>query len=180
MSAAEERGLVGVKGWGRGNSRVDVDGEVDRVFGSDPGLDLVDNAPSRDVSKSSRAAGAVQRGVSNIRSQGINFPRLYPREPTVPIVLVVTWPTQRSPNASMDVAVIGQQALLRSPIEVRAMVDSCLFTRCTTEYARLPGVQMRVKMNNADGSVGLIDTAQKWEGDGVVTTQSDDTREGFA
>lgn len=36
---------------------------------------------------------------------------------------------------------------------------------------------MAVKVNHRDGAVGTVDGAEKGEGDGVVTTKSDETRE---
>lgn len=39
---------------------------------------------------------------------------------------------------------------------------------------------MAVEVNDGDRAVGLVDTAQQRQGDGVVTAEGDDTRQGFA
>lgn len=47
-----------------------------------------------------------------INSNGVDFTGLHDLEATVAIVVVVRGPTQRSPDASMDVRVVLQQAFL--------------------------------------------------------------------
>lgn len=61
-------------------------------------------------------------------------------------------------------------------IEVGAMVDAGLLARSSTEDLWLPGVKMRIKVYDGNWTVGTIHAAQQWEGNGVVTPQSDHTR----
>lgn len=61
-------------------------------------------------------------------------------EATVAVILVITRPGKRRANPSMDVGVIGEQPLLRSMIEVGAMVNARLMRRRSTEDLGLPSV----------------------------------------
>ena len=61
-------------------------------------------------------------------------------------------------------------------IEIRAMVDGGLFGGCTTEDLWPPGVEVRIEVDDADGSVGLVDRAEKGKSDSVVAAKSDQTR----
>lgn len=108
------------------------------------------------------------------RAYGIDLPRFDSREPTIPIILIVTQPAQRRANTSMDVGVIRQQPFLRSPVEVSAVVDRGLLAWCTTKDARLPGVEMRVEVDDADGAIRFVDAAEEGQGDGMVATEGDD------
>ena len=60
------------------------------------------------------------------------------------------------------------------------MIDSSLLGRRASEYFRLPGVEVAVEVNHTDGPVGLVYGSEKREGDGVVTSESDEARERFA
>lgn len=42
------------------------------------------------------------------------------------------------------------------------------------------GLQMTVKVNNGDGTVGCDDAAEEGKGDGVVASESDDAWKSFA
>jgi hypothetical protein len=53
----------------------------------------------------------------------------------------------------VDVGVIGKKTLLRGVEEICTVVDGGLLTRCATKDFGLPGVEMAVKVDNADGSV---------------------------
>jgi len=75
---------------------------------------------------------------------------------------------------------VPQQAFLRRMPEVRAVVDAGLLCGCTAEDLRLPGVQVRVEVNNRDRTVGAVHAAEQRQRDGVVTAQRDHTREGLA
>ena len=55
------------------------------------------------------------------------------------------------------------------------MVNSSLVRRRAAENLGLPGVQVRVKMNHRDSTVGTVDRAQEGQDDGMVASQSDDT-----
>ena len=97
----------------------------------------------------------------------------------------------------MDVAIVRQQAALRGMVKVRTLVDAGLLTRSAAENLWAPSVppiqldifpdvahrsysQMAVKMDNAHGAIFAVDAAQKRESNGMVATQSDDSREGLA
>ena len=64
--------------------------------------------------------------------------------------------------------------------EVSAVVDAGLLGGCTPEDLRLPGVQVRVEVDDRDRTVGTIHAAEQRQCDGVVAAQRDHTREGLA
>lgn len=80
----------------------------------------------------------------------------------------------------MNVAVIGKETFLRSPIEVRTVVDGSLLGRCTAEYFGFPSVKVGVKVDDADGSIGSVDGSEKWQSDGMIATKRYDSRQCFA
>ena len=104
----------------------------------------------------------------------IDLPRFDSREPTIPIILIVTQPAQGRADTSVDVGVVGQQPFLRSPVEVGAVVDRGLLAGCTTKDARLPRVEVRVEVDDADGAIRFVDTAEEGQGDGMVAAEGDD------
>jgi len=80
----------------------------------------------------------------------------------------------------MDVGVVLEQTLLRGVVEVSAVVDAGLLGRSTAEDLWLPGVQVRVEVDDCDRAVGAVHAAEQRQGDGVVTAESDHTRERLA
>jgi hypothetical protein len=142
-----------------GIQSVDVDGEVDGVLGADAFLDLLDDALGAD---------------------GVDLASFDAREADVAVVFVVTQPGECCADAGVNIAVVGEQAFLGSPVEVGAVVDGGLLGRRATEDLGLPGVEVGVEMDDADGAVGAVDTAEKWESDCVVTAQGDEARQGAA
>lgn len=152
--------LGGPRGGGEGRvERVDVDGQVDRVLGAHPLLDAVDDAVDAD---------------------GVDLSGLDAGEAAVAVVLVVGGPREGGADAGVDAAVVGQQALLRGPVEVGAVVDGGLLAGGAAEDLGLPRVEVGVEVDDRDGPVGLVDAAQEGEGDGVVAAQRDDARERLA
>lgn len=162
--------------------RVNIQTQVDWVLGANSVADLFDDA---------------------INTNGINLSRLHNLEPTVSVVLVIGRSTERRADASVDVGVILQQTLLRSMVEVGAVIDAgdlgwgaakdLWFPWCSlaiqylysshsgekdegelSEKA-LTGVQVAIEVDHRDGSICAVDGSQQREGDGVVTAQRDDT-----
>lgn len=75
---------------------------------------------------------------------------------------------------------VGEQTFLRSMIEVCAVVDASDLAGRTTEDLWLPGVEVRVEVDDGDGTVSTVDGAEEREGNGVVTAEGDNSWEGFA
>lgn len=82
--------------------RVDVQAKIDRVLGADAVADLLDDPVGADR---------------------VDLARLDNLKAAVAVVLVVRRPAQRCADAGVDVGVVLEQALLRSMVEVRAVVD---------------------------------------------------------
>lgn len=80
----------------------------------------------------------------------------------------------------MDIGIIGQQALLRGMVEVRAVVDAGDLAGRAAEDLWLPGIEMRIEVDDGDGAVGAVDGAEEGERDGVVAAEGDDAGEGLA
>ena len=98
----------------------------------------------------------------------------------------------------MDIGIVGQKTFRVSVIEVRSVVDRCLFRWRAAEDLGSPGVaveivneagrkegflgdlQVAVEMNDGDGSVSAIDATEEGEGDGVVSSERDDSWQGFS
>ena len=154
MRGREERG----RQTGRIKS-IDINAQVDGTLCPNPLTDLLDNAISPDI---------------------VDLARLHDLETTVSVVVIVTEPGQGGPNPRVDVAVIGQQALLVRVVEVGPVVDGRLLGRCAAEYFGPPRVEVAVEVHDRDGAVGGGHAPQQGEGDGVVATQGDDSRQGFA
>lgn len=57
----------------------------------------------------------------------------------------------------MDVGVIGEQAFLRSVVEVGSVVDTGNFARGTSEHLWLPCVKMGVEVDHGDGAISTVD-----------------------
>ena len=53
-------------------------------------------------------------------------------------------------------------------IEVGAVVDRCLLCWCAAEYFGLPGVEVGIEVDDADGTVGFGYGAQEGECDCVI------------
>ena len=64
-------------------------------------------------------------------------------------------------------------------VEVRAVVYRGLKGRGSAEDFGLPGVEVGVKMYDADGTVGFVDGAEEGKRDGVVATEGDDAGKGL-
>ena len=64
-------------------------------------------------------------------------------------------------------------------VEIGAVIDGGLLGRGTAEDFRSPGVEVRVEVNNANGSVCFVDRAEEGQGDGVVAAEGDDAWECF-
>lgn len=99
--------------------RVDVDAEVDGLLGADAVADLLDDAVDTD---------------------GVDLARLNDLEATVAVVLVVGQAGKRGADTSVDVGVVGEQALLSSMVEVRAVVDRSRLAGSAPEDLGPPGV----------------------------------------
>jgi hypothetical protein len=72
----------------------------------------------------------------------------------------------------MDVSVVGEQTFLGGVEEVSAVVDGGLLAGRTAKDLGLPGVEMAVEVDDADGTVMAIDRAKKRESDGVIASKS--------
>lgn len=154
-----EREEKGKRGLTSRIESVDIKREVNWLSSSNPRLDLLDDT-----------------GGSN----SINLSRFNNLKATVSIILIITGPAQSGANTSMDISVIGEQAFLCSVVEVSAMVDAGDFAGRATENFGLPGVEMGVEVDDRDRAVSTVDGTEERESDSVVTTEGDDSREGFA
>lgn len=83
--------------------RVNVQTQVDWILGANSVANLLDDS---------------------INANGINLSRLHNLEAAVSVVFVVGRSTQRRADAGVDVGVILQQTLLRSMVEVGAVVNA--------------------------------------------------------
>ena len=79
----------------------------------------------------------------------------------------------------MYVRVVRQQPLAVRVVEVCAVVDRGLRRGGSAEDFGLPGVEVGVEVDDADGAVGFVDGAQEGERDGVVAAQGYDAGEGL-
>ena len=80
----------------------------------------------------------------------------------------------------MDVGVVLEETLHGGVVEVRAMVDAGDLGGRTAEDLGLPGVEVTVEVDDGHRAVLAVDGAQQGEGDGVVTSQGDDSGQGLA
>lgn len=80
----------------------------------------------------------------------------------------------------MDVCVIAQETLLGSMPEVCTVVDGCNFRRCSSEDLWLPGIEMGIEVNDRDRTVGAVYGSQERECNGMIASESDDTRKSLA
>ncbi len=71
----------------------------------------------------------------------------------------------------MDGAVVCEQAFLTCPVEVGAVVYCRLVGGRAAEDLGLPGVEVRVEVDDRDGAVGFVDGSEEGEGYGVVATE---------
>ena len=67
----------------------------------------------------------------------------------------------------------------RGGYEVGSVVDGGLVGWCAAEDAGFPGVEVGVKVDYGDGTVGGVHAAEDGEDDGVVAAEGDDARQGF-
>lgn len=84
----EEEGRAGQGGWGR-TSRVegiDIDAEVHRLLSAHTVPNLLNNP---------------------LHPNRINLPGLHNLKPTIPIIIIITHPTQRRANPGMNIRIIG-------------------------------------------------------------------------
>lgn len=77
----------------------------------------------------------------------------------------------------MYVCIVRQQPLSVRVVEVRAVVYGGLLRWGSAEHFGPPGVEVRVEMYDADGTVGLVDGAEKGECNGVVASEGYDAGE---
>ena len=134
---------------------IDIDAQVDGAFGADPLADLLDDA---------------------IDPNGVDLTRLHDLKAAVSVIVVVAEPGQGGPDTRVDVAVVGQQALLVRVVEIGAVVDGRLLGWCPAKHFGPPGVEVAVEVHDRDGPVGGGHAPEQGEGDGVVAAQGDDPR----
>jgi len=113
-------------------------------------------------------------------TNSINLPRLNNLKPTVPIMLVITQPTKRRPDPSMNISIIPQQPLLMRVVKVGSVVNTRLFSRTAAENFRFPGIEMGVEVDDGYGAVSAVHASEEREGDGVVASECYDARKRFA
>jgi hypothetical protein len=96
----------------------------------------------------------------------------------------------------MNIAIIFQKPLNGGVIKVGAVVNGSNFARGTTKDLRLPGIavdtlapfitigecleniiQVAVKMNNRDRTIGLVDAPQQRQSNGVIASKRDKSRQ---
>ena len=65
-------------------------------------------------------------------------------------------------------------------VEVGAMVDAGLVGWRTTEDLWLPGIQVRVEVDDSDRAVRTVHGAEERKSDGVVAAEGDDTGQSLA
>jgi hypothetical protein len=133
---------------------IDIEREVDGPSGPHAVSDLLDDA---------------------VQADGVNLAGLHDLEATVSVVLVVAGPAQGGADTGVDVGVVGEQAFLRSVVEVCTMVDASHLARGSTKDLGLPGVEMGVEVDDGDRTVSTVDGAEEGEGDGVVSTEGDNS-----
>jgi len=80
----------------------------------------------------------------------------------------------------VDVGVVCEEAFLGGVEEVGAVVYAGLLGGRAAEDFGAPGIEMAVKVDDGDGAVFSVDGTEKGEGDGVVSSESDQTRERLA
>jgi len=110
----------------------------------------------------------------------INLSRLHNLKPTVPIMLIIAQPTKRRPDPSVDISIIPQQTLLMRMEKVSPVINTRLLSRTAAENFRLPGIEMRVEVNNGYGAVSTVHASEQREGDGVIASEGYDARERLA
>lgn len=110
----------------------------------------------------------------------IDLARLHYLETNVSIILIVRQPTESRPDTSMDIGIISEQTLHRSVVEVGSVVDAGNLGGCASEDLGLPGVEVRVEVDDGDGAVCFVHAPEQRESDGVVASEGDDTWEDFS
>jgi hypothetical protein len=76
--------------------------------------------------------------VLTVHADSVNFTSFNNFKSAITIILIIARPRQRGANAGMNVAIVGEQAFLRSVIEICTMIDTGLLGRSTSEYFWLP------------------------------------------
>jgi hypothetical protein len=129
-----------------------------------------------------------------IITDGVDLTGLDNLEAAVSVIFIVRGSRQRSADTRVNVAVVPQQTFLCRMEEVSSVIDGRDFAWRTAKDFGLPSVaagklvnfgepiperrihsQMAVEMNDRDRAIGLVDTAQQRQGNGMVTTQGDDS-----
>jgi hypothetical protein len=103
----------------RGIKSINIDAEIDRVFGAYSVSDFFDNTVGTNL--------VNLAGLDNLKA-------------AISIVLIVTWARERGADARMDVGVVGKQALLGSMIKICAVIDASLLRGCASKNFWLPCV----------------------------------------
>ena len=114
---------------------INVNAEVDRLLGTNPLLDLLDNTISANL---------------------VDLTCLDDLEAAVAVVLVVRRSRQRSADSSMYVGIVGEKTFLGSMEEVSAVIDRSLLTGGATEDLGLPGVKMAVEVDDTDRTIVAV------------------------
>lgn len=70
----------------------------------------------------------------------------------------------------MDAGVIQQQALLVRHIEETSVSDGIF--GCSRDWETTPGIEMRIKVNNGDGTVDFVEGTKDGENDGMITSET--------
>ena len=73
-------------------------------------------------------------------------------------------------------ASVRDESLATCPVKVRSVVDRRLLARRAPEHARLPRVEVRVKVDDGDRAVRAVDRAEERQHDGVVPSERDHAR----
>ena len=73
-------------------------------------------------------------------------------------------------------APIRDESLAARPIKVRPMVNRRALARCAPEHARLPRVQVRVKVDDRDRPIRAVNRAQERQHDRVIPTERNHPR----
>ena len=79
----------------------------------------------------------------------------------------------------MYVRIVRQQPLSMRVVEIRAVVYGGLIRGGSAEDFGLPGVEVRVEVDDANGTIGFVDGAQERERDGVVAAEGYDAGQGL-
>lgn len=56
-------------------------------------------------------------------------------------------------------------------IEICSVIDARLLCWRPAEDFRSPCIKVRIKVDDSDGAVSLVHTSQKWQSDGVISSE---------